>query len=504
MVAKRRKGINKFPTEGSLSAKLFNINEVEIMNADRDPPGKEPPELVRTKSIKKKKNGKKKTGKKRTEKLSPAQRRRMFEVDGHPLDHWKKDNFKPTRDATCRTVYEPKEGKQFFQKALKIEDYDIMRGNKANLEQPYFSKYNRFFPKVGHFCCKACGNPLYSHDTKFDIDDGWPAFGACVLGAIGIIPAADRKAQIETEDKACIKIQAFVRGSQCRSRVTAMLDKLIEEMLRRRDGGSTTIVEKPIESDSDSESEDDDDESLEGKHTGYVLSRTLGENYAEIHCHRCKSHLGDVYVETNTGIHGETFREHHRVNGRAMKYMHANLPKRTDVYASLLFADHSQRRRLGLPDTFQKKLDEDRQVVSPFVRYESMMIRPRRPSESLNRSDHESTINKTNQLNRGPTDPLSVSSHASLNSYGKSKSLRPVRGKKAPSGLSVSMHSLGSPSIGTNHLLPPRGNRSCHEPMTTPPSRRRPMRRGGTNSRIDIEKRKAYLENTLNLKVSFH
>lgn len=406
-----------------------------------------------------------------------ATRRGMFEVDGHSLEHWKKDNFEPKRDATCRVVYEPKEGKQFFQKTLTVEDYDIMRCLTTSLEQPYFSKYNRFFPQRGHFCCKACGNPLYSHETKFDIDDGWPAFRGCVLGSIGITPAEERKAQIEKEDKACIKIQAFVRGNQCRSRVENMLDELIRDLLKRKDGDPSKEEEKKSSS---SEEGGETKGRFKGSGMGYILSRELGDNYAEIHCHRCKSHLGDVFAEENTGNNGEEYKEHHRVNGRAMKYMHADLPKRTMVEASLLFADQSQRRRLGLPDAKEK--DE------PDLPFSRFPLRSRRkPSDSLSVSNHESTYRST--FGRNPSDPLSVTSHeSSYQSSHRKNSDPPNRKKKAHD---------------------PLGSVSCHERMISPTtktkakSRRRPMRRGHTDSLIDVEERKAYLEDAF-LKLSLH
>mmetsp|Transcript_16011 Transcript_16011/g.44273 ORF Transcript_16011/g.44273 Transcript_16011/m.44273 type:complete len:491 (+) Transcript_16011:338-1810(+) len=487
MVAFGKKGRLKFPFKSSLQ--LIRISEDGTMSGDHGETSKDHPELMSSSTLCAEKPP-----------LTGAARRRMFEVDGHPLEHWKKDNFEPKRDATCRVVYEPKEGKQFYQKALKSEEYDIMRGLNNTLEQPYFSKYNRFFPQRGHFCCKACGNPLYSHETKFDIDDGWPAFGACVLGAIGITPADERKSQIEKEDSACIKIQALVRGNQCRNRVATMLDELIEEMLRRKAGGAATV--KATESDSDSEREEKFDGKLQGKSSGYVLSRALGENYSEIHCHRCKSHLGDVYVQVNSGNHGELFLEHHRVNGRAIKYMHANLPKRTDVYASLLFANESQKRRLGLPDTAQETIEEQ----AGFL-FAPSRIRPRKSLEPFSESDHEYTSQSQNpnEFVRKPADAISVSSHAVLYSGGKhnGNNFGKSRRKKTPSGLSASVHAGGFLGRGRNaHDLV--SSVSCHERIMSPSdvqtnTRRRPMRRGNTNSRINIEERKAFLQGALQL-----
>lgn len=488
MVALGRKGRSKLSVRSSL--RLINIREDGTMSEDHEQASKDHPELLPSSTLSPKSSDMKLP-------LTGAARRRIFEVDGHPLEHWKKDNFEPKRDATCRIVYEPKDGKQFYQKALKSEEYDIMRGLNNALEQPYFSKYNRFFPQRGHFCCKACGNALYSHETKFDIDDGWPAFGACVLGAIGITPAEDRKAQIEKEDNACIKIQALVRGNQSRNRVANMLDELIEEMLRRKAG--VAAPENATESDSDSETEEKDDEKLGGKSSGYVLSRALGENYSEIHCHRCKSHLGDVYVQVNSGNHGEVFLEHHRVNGRALKYLHANLPKRTDVYASLLFANQSQKRRMGLPDTARETIEKQA----------SFLFRPRKPSEPFSRSNHESTSHGQNQSDfvRKPAEGISVSSHAVLYSGGNhdGNSFGKKGGKKIHNGISTSMHSGGF--LGRGRNAQDIVANSCHDRIMTPSdvqtnTRRRPMSRGNTNSRINIEERKAFLRDALQL--SFH
>ena len=449
--------------------------------------------------------------------------RNMFDVDGHSLEHWDKDNFEPKRDDTCRIVYEPKDGKKFFQETLDHEDYDIMRCLSTSLEQPYFSKYNRFFPQMGHFCCKACGNLLYSYETKFDVDDGWPAFGACILGSIGIIPAEERKAQIEKEDIACIKIQTYLRGNLCRKRVFEMLDGLIEELIKKKDKDSSGKIENgscTSDEDVDEDSFANESKKTNGrlKGTGYILSRALGEYYAEIHCHRCKSHLGDVFAEENTGNNGEEYREHHRVNGRSLKFMHSNLPKRTMTGASLLFADQSQRKRFGLPNVKQK--DE---ADLPFRR-----VLLRNTSDPLSVSEHQSSYQRS--IPRKSSDPLSVSHHESdyqsrtrYKASDPSSSFQKSRSKQYNS-LSVSMHesSRNMPStimerqtngngLASPHQkkksIDPLGSVSCHERMVSPKrtnisSRRRPMRRGNTNSLINIEERKAFLENSL--QHSFH
>lgn len=57
------------------------------------------------------------------------------------------------------------------------------------------------------------------------------------------------------------------------------------------------------------------------KNLRYTLLQAFGDDYTEIHCHRCKSHLGDIMAEDNLGRNGQMFKERHRVNGRSLKYV---------------------------------------------------------------------------------------------------------------------------------------------------------------------------------------
>jgi len=399
-------------------------------------------------------------------------RRRMFEVNGDPLNHWEKNNFEPKQDNMCRVVYEPKIGRQFFQKTLPVEDYAITRGLIMSLEQPYFSKYNRFFPRKGHFCCKVCGNPLYSSEAKFDVDDGWPAFGACVLGSIGVTPIEDRIAQIEKKERACMKIQAFVRGYLCRLRVEGMLNEMIEVLMRRKLGYSFSVGDEQTDWTSEgnlssefswSSSSDESDFSKEsgGSDGGYILSRALGEDHAEIHCHRCKSHLGDVFVQKNIRSNREMCLERHRVNGRGLKYMDEDLPEGTMANSSLLFANASERRRFGLPDT------KENEGVLPFGTLHWL----RKSSDPLSVSNHENFF--LSDIRRPPLDPLGVSYHASP--LQMSINCKPSPPKMTKNSLATSKKSTKRRTSG----------------------RCRPMRRGSTESSISITDQIPYLEKNL-------
>ena len=56
---------------------------------------------------------------------------------------------------------------------LTPEQYHVLR--EKGTEAPFSGKYDTFFEK-GKYKCAACGNVLFSSDTKYDSGCGWPAF----------------------------------------------------------------------------------------------------------------------------------------------------------------------------------------------------------------------------------------------------------------------------------------------------------------------------------------
>lgn len=60
-----------------------------------------------------------------------------------------------------------------FKEKLTPEQYKIMRGKGT--EAPFSGKYVNE-KSNGMYMCAACGQELFSSDTKFDSGTGWPSF----------------------------------------------------------------------------------------------------------------------------------------------------------------------------------------------------------------------------------------------------------------------------------------------------------------------------------------
>lgn len=68
---------------------------------------------------------------------------------------------------------EIKKSESEWKKILSKEEYYILR--EKGTEKPFSGKLleNK---KKGIYLCKACGNELFSSETKFDSGSGWPSF----------------------------------------------------------------------------------------------------------------------------------------------------------------------------------------------------------------------------------------------------------------------------------------------------------------------------------------
>ncbi len=66
-----------------------------------------------------------------------------------------------------------KKSEEEWKKTLTPEEYNVLR--EKGTEPPFSGKllYNK---EKGKYVCAACGNELFSSDTKFESHCGWPSF----------------------------------------------------------------------------------------------------------------------------------------------------------------------------------------------------------------------------------------------------------------------------------------------------------------------------------------
>ena len=118
--------------------------------------------------------------------LLPSPRR--DERSGKPLPHWKllaKEQQDVTDNNHINNIdhwQPPKDGTAFWKQHLTPDEHRILF--QQGTERAGSSVYDKFYPRRGHFCCRACGIPLYQAMAKFDSGTGWPSFGAHVAGHV--------------------------------------------------------------------------------------------------------------------------------------------------------------------------------------------------------------------------------------------------------------------------------------------------------------------------------
>jgi len=68
-----------------------------------------------------------------------------------------------------------------WKKEMTPEQYKIMR--EKGTEMPFSGEYVHTKDQ-GMYNCAACGNQLFSSDTKFDSGSGWPSFDTAIPGSV--------------------------------------------------------------------------------------------------------------------------------------------------------------------------------------------------------------------------------------------------------------------------------------------------------------------------------
>ena len=100
-----------------------------------------------------------------------------------------------------------------FKSKLTEEQYQIMR--KGGTEAPFSGKYATEHAG-GMYKCAACGQELFSSDTKFDSGTGWPSFTDSV----------NRKNVELVPDESGGMLRVEVRCKKCGSHLGHVFDDL--------------------------------------------------------------------------------------------------------------------------------------------------------------------------------------------------------------------------------------------------------------------------------------
>ncbi len=72
-----------------------------------------------------------------------------------------------------KTHFQVQKSEEEWKKELTPEQYAVLR--EAATERPHSGKYNMHY-EDGIYKCGACGEPLFTSESKFDGHCGWPSF----------------------------------------------------------------------------------------------------------------------------------------------------------------------------------------------------------------------------------------------------------------------------------------------------------------------------------------
>lgn len=99
----------------------------------------------------------------------------------YPAEEYHQKYLKKRGNTSCHTNFFDKE--KFWKEKLNKERYNVMR--QKGTEKPFTGKYVKF-DENGVFRCGACGQQLFSSDSKFNTDCGWPSFDKALPEAVEI------------------------------------------------------------------------------------------------------------------------------------------------------------------------------------------------------------------------------------------------------------------------------------------------------------------------------
>ena len=128
-----------------------------------------------------------------------------------------------------------------WRELLTPEQYAITR--EAGTERPFTGKYVDT-KDDGTYCCVACGNELFSSDTKFDSGTGWPSFWEPMESDAGRAPS--RQQSLHAPHRGTLRALRIAPGSRLRGRTqpdgSAVLHQLLCPGARLRLRGHSKLL----------------------------------------------------------------------------------------------------------------------------------------------------------------------------------------------------------------------------------------------------------------------
>jgi peptide-methionine (R)-S-oxide reductase len=98
-----------------------------------------------------------------------------------------------------------------WRRILTSAEYRVLR--QEGTEPPFVNEYNKN-KKKGIYACAACGNPMFSSETKFESPTGWPSFYA---------PISKERVK-EVDDRTLGMLRTEVECARCGSHIGGVFD----------------------------------------------------------------------------------------------------------------------------------------------------------------------------------------------------------------------------------------------------------------------------------------
>jgi len=83
------------------------------------------------------------------------------------------DSTKNSKSDEGGNMIEIKKSEEEWKKILSPEQYKVLRGKGT--ERPFTGKFYKN-DETGIYVCAACGNELFSSETKYESGSGWPSY----------------------------------------------------------------------------------------------------------------------------------------------------------------------------------------------------------------------------------------------------------------------------------------------------------------------------------------